>query len=124
MPGAWTLFLEVDPNPNTEVSVNSVYKDVSRSREVYCVKYSFQEEEEPAQVTGWDAESGKPCPAYACTIEESGDGMALLIYGGTGGIRMKKLEDESDWDVNSSTQRGESHLVYPEDSFIVYKDQL
>ncbi len=118
------MFLEVDSNPNTETCVNSVYKDVSRSREVYCVKYSVQEKEEPVQVTGWDAETGKPCPAYACTIEESGDGIALLIYGGTGGIRMKMLEDESDWDVHASTQWGESHLIYPKDSFIVYADQI
>lgn len=118
------MFLEVDPNPNTETCVSSVYKDVSRPREVYCVKYIFQEEEEPVQVTGWDAESNKPCPAYACIIEESGDGTALLIYGGTGGIRMKKLEDESDWDTHSSTQWGESHLIYSKDSFIVYKDQI
>ena len=120
----WTLFLEVDPNPNTEASVSTVYKNISRPREVYCVKFHLKENEEPVQVTGWEAESGKPCPAYACSIEESGDGTALLIYGGTGGIRMKKLEDESDWDVQSNKQWGESHLIYPKDSFIIYKDQL
>ncbi len=118
------MFLEIEPNANTDVSFNMVYRDVSPPREVFCIKYFVQDHDEPVQVTGWDAESGSPCPAYACAIDESGDGTALLIYGGSGGIRMKPLEDESEWSVNSPGQWGESHLVYPKDSFIVYKDQI
>jgi hypothetical protein len=57
-------------------------------------------------------------------VEESGDGVALLIYGGSGGVRMKPLEDETQWDPGSLKQWGETHLVYPADCFIVYKDEL
>ena len=107
------MFLEVEPNPNVDQSVGLVYKDVSSPREVYCIKYFVHEEEKPVLVTGWDGEKGMACPAYACRVEESGDGMATLIFGGSGGIRMKELEDEEEWDCRKPGQWGETHLSIP-----------
>ncbi len=118
------MFIDIESNPNTETRFNMVFRDVSKAREAYCIKYMIGTEDQPVQVTGWDAENNAPCPAFACQVEESGDGIALLIYGGSGGIRMKPLEDESPWDASSPTQWGETHLVYPLDSFIVYKDEI
>jgi hypothetical protein len=118
------VFVEVDSNSNTDQSFNMIFRDISPARELYCIKYPVNGEEQPVQVTGWDAESNTPCPAYACKVEESGDGVALLIYGGSGGVRMKLLEDEIKWDPESSKQWGDTHLVYPADCFTVYKDEL
>lgn len=118
------MFVEVDSNSNTDRSFNMIFRDISPPRELYCIKYPVKGEEQPVQVTGWDAGSNTPCPAYACKVEESGDGVALLIYGGSGGVRMKPLEDETQWDPGSLKQWGETHLVYPADCFIVYKDEL
>ncbi|MFQ5451244.1 MAG: hypothetical protein ACE5E9_11500 [Nitrospinaceae bacterium] len=118
------MFVEVEPNPNTGTSFNMIYREVSPPREVFCIKYNARTGEQPVQVTGWDAETNAPCPAFACKIEESGDGVALLIHGGSGGIRMKPLEDESEWNPHATTQWGESHLVYPANAFIVYKDEV
>jgi hypothetical protein len=120
----FAMFIDVEPNPNTETGFNMVYRDVSKAREVFCIKYTVGVEDQPVQITGWNADSNTPCPAFACKVEESGDGMALLIYGGSGGVRMKPLEDESAWDSASTKQWGDSHLVYPVDSFIVYKDEI
>jgi len=119
-----TMFIDVEPNDNINSRVSTLYRDRGTPREVYCIKYDLQGTDEPVQITGYDLDTGKPCPAYACPIEESGDGLALLIYGGSGGIRLKRLEDESAWDVSSTNQWGETHLIYPHDSFIVYKDQI
>ena len=118
------MYVEVETCPNIAENFSMVYKEVTLPREVYCIEYSIEGKEKPVQVTGWDAETNFPCSAHACKIDESGDGRALLIYGGSGGIRLKELEDESPWDVASSTQWGETHLVYPAGSFIVYKDQI
>lgn len=118
------MFVEVEPCQNTDKSFNMVYKETSMPREVYCLKYAAPGGEKPARVTGWDAETDSPCPAYACRVEESGDGMALLVFGGSGGIRMKDLEDESEWNCHNPNQWSETHLVYPADSFIVYKDEI
>ncbi len=118
------MFIDIEPNANIDSSVSTVYRDIDSPREVYCIKYKLQDSDEAMQITGYDHETGKPCPAYACHIEESGDGLALLIYGGSAGIRLKRLEDESEWDLSSPNQWGETHLIYPHDSFIVYKDQI
>ena len=118
------MFIEVEPNNNTDRSFNMVFRDIGQPRELYCIKYQVNDDQQPVQVTGWDADAGPPCPAYACKVEESGDGVAMLIYGGSGGVRMKPLEDESQWDTESTNQWGDTHLVYPADCFIVYKDEL
>ena len=60
----------------------------------------------------------------ATQVEESGDGVAILIYGGNGGIRIKPLEDETEWGLEATKQKGITHLVYPRDCFIVYKDEI
>ncbi|MGP0566242.1 MULTISPECIES: hypothetical protein [unclassified Nitrospina] len=118
------MFLEVEPCGNVDQPFSMMYREMESPREVYAIKYTVQGSDQPVQVTGWDAETNAPCPAYACRVEESGDGVALLIYGGTGGLRLKGLDDESAWDLHSAHQWGETHLVYPKDAFIVYKDEL
>ena len=37
-------------------------------------------------VTGWS--SGGECPCHAAAIEDSGEGTALLVYGGDHGLRL------------------------------------
>ena len=118
------MFVEVDSNSNTDKSFNMIFRDISPARELYCIKYNIHGKEQPVQITGWDAETNSPCSAYACKVEESGDGIALLIYGGSGGVRMKLLEDETRWDTQSTKQWGDTHLVYPANSFAVFKDEL
>lgn len=119
------MYIDVEPNPNTDKSFSMIYRDVTPPREVFAIKYTLPGgTEEPVQVTGWDADTGSPCPAFACKVEESGDGTALLIHGGSGGIRLKRLEDETPWNPGAPEQWGDSHLVLPKDSFIVYKDEL
>ncbi len=118
------MFLEVEPGANVETAFSMMYHEMGPPREVYAIKYAVHGSEQPVQVTGWDAGTNAPCPAYACRVEESGDGVALLIYGGSGGIRVKELEDEAEWNVHTPKQWGETHLVYPKDAFIVYRDEL
>ena len=71
------MFIEVEPNPNTETSFNMVYRDISPAREAFCIKYMVGTEDQPVQVTGWDTETNAPCPAYACKVEESGDSQGI-----------------------------------------------
>lgn len=118
------MYVDVESNGNVNENFSMLYRDVSPSREVYCIKYLINEEDAPVQVTGWDNETNSPCAAHVCQVEESGDGVALLIYGGSGGIRMKPLEDETEWKLGAPGQKGETHLVYPLDCFIVYKDEI
>ena len=118
------MYIDVEAKDNIDKSFSMLYRDISPPREVFCIKYQIDGEDSPVQVKGWDNETNTPCPAYACKVEESGDGASLLIYGGSGGIRMKPLEDETKWELGELKQKGETHLVYPLDCFIVYKDEI
>ncbi|MEE8517935.1 MAG: hypothetical protein V3S98_02285, partial [Dehalococcoidia bacterium] len=65
--------------------------------------------EGPCAVTGWSADG--PCPAYAAKVWDSGDGVALLVYGGDEGIRLKHADSDADWDVANPDQWGEPCLL-------------
>ena len=65
-------------------------------------------------VTGWSTEGA--CPAYSAMVEESGEGSALLVYGGDEGIRLKPLDSTEEWDLGSPNQWGEPCLLLPKDT--------
>ena len=115
------MFLEVEPCSNCDESIGRVYNVISESKQISSIlQYEKDGKEIDVAVTGWDGETETPCPAFASRIEESGDGVALLIFGGNGGIRMKPIKDKSSWDVNNLNQWSESHLVYPIDSIVSF----
>ena len=116
------MYLEVEPCSNCQESVSKIYHVISKSRPIGSIQYERGGKEIPVSITGWDAKTETPCLAYACQIEESGDGVALLIFGGNGGIRMKPIDDNAEWDVNNSNQWSESHLVFPRNSIVTYLD--
>ena len=65
-------------------------------------------------VIGWSSQGA--CPAYSATVEESGEGSAVLVYGGDEGIRLNPSESEEEWDVTSPYQWGEPCLLLPKDT--------
>ena len=66
-------------------------------------------------VTGWS--SVGPVPAYAVHVEDSGEGVVLLIYGGDEGIRLKDGNSIDPWDLEDPSQWGEPCLLLPHESF-------
>ena len=62
-------------------------------------------------VTGWSQEG--PCQAYSAPVEESGEGEAILVFGGDQGIRLRPLESDAEWDLTSPEQWGEVCLLLP-----------
>ena len=68
-------------------------------------------------VTGW-SEVG-PCSAYAVFVEDSGDGVAMLIYGGNEGIRLAISGTTDQWELTNSKQWGEACLLVGKDVFTV-----
>ncbi len=64
-------------------------------------------------VTGWSS-SGQ-CLAYGVLVEDSGEGILMLLYGGDEGLRLRPVSSPGDWDVNDSAQWGESCLLLHRD---------
>ena len=81
-----------DPKP-----INSVFTADPAGEDGWC------------QVTGWDEDG--PCQAMAALAEDSGDGVILLVFGGSEGIRLKPDGDGSLWDLNDARQWGEPCLM-------------
>ena len=106
------MFLEIDvlESANCPLSVNRMFDAMEEPVQVSKVLAADPEGNDLiCDVTGWSA-SG-PCPAYAALVEDSGEGIAMLVYGGDEGIRLKPADSREDWALTSSRQWGEACLL-------------
>ena len=89
------------------------FKELGPPRRLLQIRlHDRKDEGEWCEVTGWTSEAeAQTCPAYAVPIEDSGAGMAYLVYGGNCGIRFKPTEIHEEWDLHSTHQWGEPYLV-------------
>jgi len=68
-------------------------------------------------VIGW-SDIG-PCSAYAVPVEDSGDGVAMLIFGGNEGIRLAVSGTTYEWSLSNDDQWGEACLLVDKEVFTV-----
>jgi hypothetical protein len=118
------MVVEVKPNANCEQSVCARFKEAGPARRVAQVKtFERRSEGEWCRVTGWTDDPEHPCcPAHAQRVEDSGSGLAYLIFGGIGGIRLKPISLSEEWDLNSANQWGEPYLLLADPKDINYED--
>jgi hypothetical protein len=109
--------VEVEPNDNTPMMAQQVYKNVGLPFAVSHVRiYEGAPGGQLCAITGWSSkDGGSPTPAHAVQIDDSSEGSAFLVYGGDYGVRLRPAESEESWDVASSEQWGETHLVLASD---------
>ena len=106
------MFIEVDVSgsDNCPLSLTRMFDALEDPVEVSRVEASGPDGEEGmCDVTGWSADG--PCGAYAALVEDSGEGLAVLIYGGEEGIRLKPDGNSENWDLDSPHQWGEACLL-------------
>jgi hypothetical protein len=117
------MVVEVEPNANCEQSVCARFKEAGPARRVAQVKtFERRSEGEWCWVTGWIDDPEHPCcPAYAQRVEDSGAGLAYLVFGGIGGIRLKPVSLAEDWDLSSPNQWGEPYLLLADAKDIRYE---
>lgn len=106
------MFVEVESNPNCEQSVFARFKEAGPARRVTQVRsYERNPQGEWCCVTGWTDDPEHPlCPASAQLVEDSGAGLAYLVFGGLWGIRMKPVALAEEWSLHSPRQWGEPYL--------------
>jgi hypothetical protein len=106
------MIVEVESNENSESSFFARFKEAGPARPVTQVRlYERNPSGEWYWVTGWSDNSAMPaCPAYAQLVEDSGSGLAHLVYGGIYGLRLKPITKEEPWNLESPHQWGETHL--------------
>jgi hypothetical protein len=117
------MFVEVEANPNCETSCFARFKEIGPPRRVAQVRtYERRAQGEWCWVTGWTDESPQTCPAYARPVEDSGAGVAHLIYGGVWGVRLKPVTLSEDWNLESAHQWGEPYLSLADEKDIRYAE--
>lgn len=106
------MIVEVESNDNCETSFFARFKEVGPARPVLQVRlYERNSAGEWYWVTGWsDDEQAPACPAYAQPVEDSGSGLAQLVFGGIHGLRFRPIHPDEPWDLTNSNQWGESYL--------------
>ena len=102
--------VEVNDGGNSPLALDRVFDLLEAPRPISrVVTANLHGEDAWCQVTGWDDDG--PCPAMAALAEDSGDGVILLVFGGSEGIRLKSQADKSPWDLGDVGQWGEPCLM-------------
>jgi hypothetical protein len=106
------MIVEVESSENCEASFFARFKEAGPARPVVQVRlYDRNPAGEWYWVTGWSDDPERPaCPAYAQRIEDSGAGLAYLVYGGIYGLRFQPIAVEIAWNLENPHQWGETHL--------------
>ena len=118
------MIVEVEPNPNCDMSVFARFKAAGPARPVRQVRLH---DRNPAgewyRVTGWsDDEGTPPCQAYVQPVEDSGSGLAHIVYGGLYALRLKPAEPDECWSLDNARQWGEAYLLLASERDLRYED--
>ncbi len=106
----------IDPNPNCPDGSCQRFTTKDRPRTVRAVLHSDGPGESTlCDVVGWSsAGGGTPCAAQAVTVEDSGAGTAMLVYGGDWGLRLTPR--------GGGEPSGEPYLLLADASMVVFED--
>ncbi len=105
------MVIEIAPNPNCDPVEMRVFHDLEPPRPVTQVRL----ERTPGEpqwyaVTGWQADAS-PCPAQARKVDDSGEGVILLVSGGDAGLRLQLAGKPEPWRLDHPVQWGEPFLL-------------
>ncbi|HEV8243298.1 MAG TPA: hypothetical protein VGQ07_04850 [Nitrospirales bacterium] len=120
------MYVEVDSNPNCEHSIFIRFRELGQARPVVQVRVSDRVSMgEWCQVTGWQEDPSAPrCLALARPVEDSGAGVAYLVTGGNWGLRLKPLDLDEGWSLESSRQWGEAYLLLADQRDVRFADDV
>lgn len=103
--------LEIPENPNCAPVDLRVFHDLAPPQRVEAVRLERAAGvPEWHAVTGWSA-AGAPCPALLQKVDDSGEGVAFLLYGGDAGLRLQPAAGQTPWRLEAARQRGEPFLI-------------
>jgi hypothetical protein len=102
----------IEPNPNCPDGCSQRFTTGEAPRAVRSVRYAAPPDRSVVcDVTGWSSEGGgSPCPAHAVPVEDSGAGIAMLVYGGDWGLRLTPRDGTAPF--------GEPYLLLAGDALI------
>jgi hypothetical protein len=97
------MFIVIEENPNCEPQERVFSTTGAQKTVTHLNLESPRGETKWWEVAGLD-ENGKSVPAQAIQVEDSSDGIAWLVFGGSWGLRMRDSNEE--WSVDNQKQWG------------------
>ena len=113
------MFIEIDieAGNNCEFSLTRLFSTTENSAQIFRLEtFGISGQMALHDVTGWSTEG--PCPAFSVMVEDSGEGVALLVYGGNDGIRLRLSETSEPWKLDSVVQWGEPCLLLDQSVYV------
>ena len=112
---ASSVFIDVEEGENCPYSLQLVFSALDGPRDVRQVSL-YHESDIGAlyDVVALRNEDNAPSRALGAAVEDSGEGRAYLIYGGSGGsggLRFRPASSSAAWDLAAVDQWGRSHLL-------------
>lgn len=105
------IVVEIPENPNCAPVDLRVFHDVKPPVQISRVRLErVPGQPEWCDVTGWTL-AHAPCPVWARPVDDSGDGVALLILGGDAGLRLRPVGSAGPWQLGDPRQWGEPFLL-------------
>ena len=105
------ITLEIVDNANCPAMDLRIFHDVEPPQPAAQVRLSRDgQSSQWYSVTGW-SQAGGPCPAWVQKIDDSGDGVAFLLYGGDAGLRLCPTTSHEPWASSNPQQWGEPFLI-------------
>lgn len=109
------ITIEIPENPNCAAVDLRVFHDLEPPRPVSQVHLEQLPGRQPAwyEVTGWTLE-GTTCPAWLQKVDDSGEGVAFLLWGGAAGLRFRPADSRAPWNLGDRQQWGAPFLLVAE----------
>ncbi len=107
------MYLEVEENPNCAAREPMRYRELGPPRPIVKVRiFDRRDEGEWCLITAVQGAGPAPWgPAMVRRVEDSGVGVAYLVFGGAWGIRLCPVDHARPWSLEDRDQWGEPYLV-------------
>lgn len=108
------IVIEIEPNPNCESVDMRVFNDLEAPQVIRKVRLEHRGQQLAwYEVIGWTT-AGRPTAAWVQKVDDSGDGVAFLAYGGDAGLRFRPSDSQGIWSLDDPMQWGEPFLLFPD----------
>ncbi len=107
------MYIEVEDNPNCSGRDPMRYRELGPPEVITKIRlFDRRDDGEWCLVTGVRNNPADPWePARVQRVEDSGVGVAYLVYGGLWGIRLCPVDRAQPWSLSDQDQWGEPYLL-------------
>jgi len=116
------IIVEIPPNPNCEAVELRIFHDLEPPRRVSQVRLEHHGSPQWCRVTGWTLQ-GSSCPSLGRKVDDSGEGVVLLVSGGEAGLRVQPADHQESWRLDHPAQWGVPFLLLADAQDVRFDDE-